>query len=97
MADESGPPAGEADELLSTAAAQDDRVAMLERLRRRLAEEIDTCSEGRELAVLTTKLLDVQQMLDRYRQPTRKGKTPLERAREQRERRQGGAVAAPPA
>lgn len=49
---------------LLEAAQSDDRATALRRLRDRLAEEIDACQSGRDLASLSQRFMDVVAQLD---------------------------------
>ena len=64
---------------LVDAARSGDRRATLECLRDELAESIDRCESGRDMAALSKRLIEVMDELDGIAAP--EADTPLERAK----------------
>ena len=64
-----------------------DRLATLERLRDRLAEQIDVCPSARDLALLSTRLGAVLSQIDELRPVEVSAADEIKRRREQRRSR----------
>lgn len=67
---------------LSEAAASNNRRDTLIALRDKLAETIDTCESGRDIAALSKRLMEVMGELESLPDPNSQTKNPAQKARE---------------
>lgn len=66
---------------IEKAAQKNNRREMLEALRDKLAQTIDACESGRDIAALSKRLMEVAAELDALPDP-KQGKNPVQLARE---------------